>query len=527
MAAKKSKKGNGIENVKGYHKNPRYITKHQYTVLSESLKKYGDISGIVHDLNSNEIISGNQRNSIIDLEQCEITIVEQYETPTDVGTVALGYIIWNGEKYNYRQVRWTKEQCEAANIAANKVGGEFDFEILANEFPVEILFENGFEEKDFFGKAQKEKTRPVEDSKKTLDEYPSNPNILSTDIQEGDLIEIRCSDGRIHRLCCGDSTDKETVSKLMQGEKAVFVHAQIPELVNEMSDNRTTFFHLWLSAYSDYLSDYASMMLWGNIAELWSLWYNETVLDDWALKNEIVLVKTALDSLQPLADKKETNNILRTFPKASERAFFLTRNLKSDYAETGYWEGWEPIREYLADEAKKMGWKATQIHELCHVKGMFKYWFSKDEFELIPQHHYEILQGASEGKAFLRNWEDLKAQYDKLKKYYDVDFPHFDIKDMNVTDIWHTPTIGNMKNIPFDAIEQSIKICARVGAIVLSPFLRDGAILSAGHQLGRVVYGMDKNPVNIAMAIDRLITIDRDVEIFKNSKQYSLEIETF
>ena len=48
--------------MKQFHKNPRQITTKQYSDLETWLKKYGDLSGVVHDLNSDQVIGGNQRS---------------------------------------------------------------------------------------------------------------------------------------------------------------------------------------------------------------------------------------------------------------------------------------------------------------------------------------------------------------------------------------------------------------------------------------------------------------------------------
>lgn len=130
-----------------YHKNPRQITEKQFNNLCQTLDELGDVSGIVHDLNSDEIIGGNQRGRVFDLfnGDCEIVIEHRLEQPDRQDTVALGYILWNGAKYQYRQVAWTPEQCEQANIVANKAGGGWDFDILANEFELPDLLEWGFE----------------------------------------------------------------------------------------------------------------------------------------------------------------------------------------------------------------------------------------------------------------------------------------------------------------------------------------------------------------------------------------------
>ena len=132
--------------IKLYHKNPRQITERQYTDLEKWLDELGDLSGIVHDLNSDEVIGGNQRSRIFDINKCEIVITEQLDEPDEQGTVAHGYVLWHGKKYAYRQVRWTLRQCEQANIVSNKAGGSDDFDILANEFEVDDLLDWGFED---------------------------------------------------------------------------------------------------------------------------------------------------------------------------------------------------------------------------------------------------------------------------------------------------------------------------------------------------------------------------------------------
>jgi hypothetical protein len=103
------------------------------------------LSGIVHDLNSDQIIGGNQRSKVFDVNACEIVLTEQYANPDEQGTVALGYILWQGNKYAYRQVRWDERQCESANVIANRAGGEWDFELLASNFAVDDLLAWGFE----------------------------------------------------------------------------------------------------------------------------------------------------------------------------------------------------------------------------------------------------------------------------------------------------------------------------------------------------------------------------------------------
>lgn len=135
---------------KEYHKNPRKITKRQFELLNDSLDEFGDLSGVILNTRTQEFIGGNQRSKIFQQKGAELEITQRYETPTKTGTVAQGFILVDGEKYSYREVDWDKRKEESANIRANKIGGSFDFDILANQFDVEILTESGFVEEELF-----------------------------------------------------------------------------------------------------------------------------------------------------------------------------------------------------------------------------------------------------------------------------------------------------------------------------------------------------------------------------------------
>ena len=137
--------------LKLYHKNPRVITEKQFKDLRQTLPELGDLGGIVHDLNSDEVIGGNQRVRAMGLIGVEPVIVERYDPPNEQGTVAVGYYEVNGEQFKYRAVRWTPEQSEKANIIANKAGGMWDFDMLANDFEMSDLLQWGFEEGELLG----------------------------------------------------------------------------------------------------------------------------------------------------------------------------------------------------------------------------------------------------------------------------------------------------------------------------------------------------------------------------------------
>ena len=134
--------------MKPYHKNPRKISDRQREQLKRWLAELGDLSGIVHNLPTDEIIGGNQRSRVFNINDCEIHLTETNQEPDEQGTIAHGFVIWRGHKYAYRQVQWTDEQCEAANVVANQAGGDWDIEILLNQFERDGLLDYGFEAVD-------------------------------------------------------------------------------------------------------------------------------------------------------------------------------------------------------------------------------------------------------------------------------------------------------------------------------------------------------------------------------------------
>jgi hypothetical protein len=98
-------------------------------------------------------------------------------------------------------------------IIKDNVGfGEWDWDLLANEWDVEALTDWGLE--------LPFDNTPVLEAEE--DDYEA-PSEIKTDVVLGDLIEI----GN-HRLLCGDSTDSDAVARLMDGQKADMVFTDPP-----------------------------------------------------------------------------------------------------------------------------------------------------------------------------------------------------------------------------------------------------------------------------------------------------------
>lgn len=106
----------------------------------------------------------------------------------------------------------TPEQQKEFIIKDNVGFGEWEWDVLANEWDVEKLTDWGLDIPDY--------------EPKVLEAEEDNfeiPETVHTDIVLGDLFEI----GE-HRLLCGDSTDSDQVAKLMNGQKADMVFTDPP-----------------------------------------------------------------------------------------------------------------------------------------------------------------------------------------------------------------------------------------------------------------------------------------------------------
>ena len=124
-----------------YENNPRKITDKEKALLKEHLEEFGDLSGVVYCINNKAYVGGNQRSTVFDGSTIEIA--ERFNKPTNNKTTAHGFIIYNGEKYTYREVSFTKKEFKKACVVANSDGGSFDWEILDQHWEAQDLADWG------------------------------------------------------------------------------------------------------------------------------------------------------------------------------------------------------------------------------------------------------------------------------------------------------------------------------------------------------------------------------------------------
>lgn len=190
--------------------NPRVITAEQQKMLQASMKEYGDIGGIIFNVKTGRLVGGHQRIKQLDPQW---PIVKQEQTDS-TGTVADGYIETPHGKFNYREVSWSETKEKAANVAANKMGGMFDDELLTQL--LQELNDSGYDMSLTGFDEQEMKDLLDAGKKETLgEEDPDVEPVPEPFVKLGDLWIL----GE-NRLLCGDSTSIADIDKLMMGDKA-------------------------------------------------------------------------------------------------------------------------------------------------------------------------------------------------------------------------------------------------------------------------------------------------------------------
>ena len=111
-----------VKDLKPAGYNPRKISKKQLEMLAKSLREFGDLSGVVFNVRTGRLVGGHQRVKELDPSWQ----IEKQEHVDATGTIAVGHIEAPWGRLSYREVDWEERKEAAANIAANKHGGEWD-----------------------------------------------------------------------------------------------------------------------------------------------------------------------------------------------------------------------------------------------------------------------------------------------------------------------------------------------------------------------------------------------------------------
>jgi len=463
-------------NLRTNPNNPRAIRKDQLNKLVKSLQEFPEMleaRPIVID-KEGTVLGGNMR-----LKAAQLAGLD--EVPVYVR-------------------EWDEGKDGQFIIKDNVSFGEWDQDMLANEWEPEQLDEWGLN----IDWDEPEETEGLTDA----DDVPEVPEEATTKL--GDVWVL----GE-HRVMCGDSTNAADVALLMDGEKAVLLHADPPYGMgkekdgvlndNLYSDKLDKFQLDWWKAFRPHLEDNASAYIWGNAPDLWRLWYRGGLQESEPLtmRNEVVWFKPP----SGLGDG-QNNSMGRSFGAITERAlFFMLGEQGFNNNADNYWEGWEPIRTYLVQEMKKCGWTTADLNRITGTQ-MAGHWVTKSQWGLITAENYnKIKQAAQEHDAFKREHDDLKREHDDLKREHDrikeewyETRAFFDNTHDNMTEVWQFERVKGADRHrhatpkPVEMMQRVMKSSAPNGAVTVEPFLGSGSTLIGAEKTGRKCYGMELDP---------------------------------
>jgi DNA modification methylase len=360
-----------LTEIKSNPNNPRVIKDHKFEKLKKSISEFPKMMElrpmVINE--DNIVLGGNMRlKALKDLGYKEVP-----------------------EEWVKRASDLTEEETRRFIIADNVGFGEHDWEMLANEWNTEELEDWGLEGFPF---------EEVTELEAEEDDY-TEPDNIQVDVVLGDLIEI----GE-HRLLCGDSTDSDQVAKLMNGEKADMAHNDPPygmkkENEGVLNDNLNysdllDFNKEWISLQFTHLKENGSWYCWGIDEPLMDI-YSE-ILKPYIAEQKAtfrnLLTWTKFNNQKPTAIES-----MRSYVNYEEKCLFLMLGVQGfNNNSDNYFEGFEPLRNWLVKEKEKSGLINSEIEKLTATTHTH-YW-TKSQWAFPTKEHYNSIKNASNGKAF-------------------------------------------------------------------------------------------------------------------------------
>ncbi len=138
-----------LERMAANPANPRAEWRpEQREAFTASLRRFGDLGGIVFNRTSAHLVGGHKRVAVF-RDAVEARIVTTDQSPDEQGTVAHGHVMVDGARFSYREVEWDAATETAANLAANRWAAAWEWsdvsEALHTLTDTDLLPLTGFE----------------------------------------------------------------------------------------------------------------------------------------------------------------------------------------------------------------------------------------------------------------------------------------------------------------------------------------------------------------------------------------------
>ncbi|WP_372856212.1 site-specific DNA-methyltransferase [Pedobacter sp.] len=485
-----------IEQIKPNEYNPKRLTEKEAKDLEKSIVKFGVVDPlIVNKAIGREgiLLGGHQRLNIYQK-------LKYKEVP----------VVWVDEPDLKRE----QELC----LRLSKNTGSWSDDLLCN-FDDDLLLEIGWEqsELDFIHQTDETMMEDDFDLDKAIEREPKFK------VVRGDLF---CLGGR-HYLLCGDACNAEDVSRLMGEDKADLAFNDPPygmkkEKEGVINDNLNyddllAFNKEWIPLQITYIKDAGSWYCWGT---------DEPLMD---IYSQIIkpYIKTQKATFRNLITWDKGNGQgqmsadFRMYPIADEKCLFVMMGVQGFNTNAdNYFEGWEPIRNYLLEQRQKAGWNIPTMKMIAgHSDKNRDHWTGKSQFDLPTKEVYQKFQAYCQQN----NIDAFKKEYDVLKKEYYDTRAYFDNTHENQNNVWHfsrdTERAGEHATPkPVDLCTRAIKSSCPKGGLVIDFFLGSGSTLIACEKTERRLYGIEISPIYISVCLERMLALDPTISITKNGE---------
>jgi len=451
-----------ISEVKLNPNNPRLIKDDKFKKLVQSIKDFPEMLNIRPIVVNQDmiILGGNMR----------------YKACKEAGLKEIPIIVTDLSEDKQREFL----------IKDNTSGGEWDWEVLANEWNSEELEAWGLDVPSF------EVDEVLEATEDDFDATP--PEVPITVL--GDLYEI----GE-HRLLCGDSTDSDQVAKLMNGEKADMVFTDPPYLMgfkgNVHSDGSKSLNSNYDDIENDKLDEAESGMFLSKIALIIKEYCNGSFY--------ICFYRLGIEKI--------INALIQNGLKYRSLIIWYKNN--HNLSNSDYMSIYEPI---------VYGWNAA--HNFYGNRSNFDVITMKKTKDASPQ-------VTTQSKAIYIKSNDSFFKFEKIttkpKNYIEVKDKVVFNMFSGENNIWEVDkTQANTMHPtmkPVELCEKAIKNSTQFNGKVLDLFLGSGTTMLASHQLKRKCYGMELDPKYCDVIVKRMIKLDDTLTVKRNGTDVTNEFK--
>lgn len=390
-------------------KNPRTMSHKQIEDLKKSLKKFNLVEIPVIDTD-NKVIAGHQRLMVLKLlgrekEKIEVRVPNR---------------------------KLTKQEYDQYLLSSNRIHGDWDWEKLAENFGQDLLRESGFDDVDL--------ANIFDDLEVEGDEFDIEKELKKIKKPQSKLGDVYALGG--HRLVCGDSTDPETVKRLMDGKKADTILTDPPYNIS-----------------LDYNKGVGGKKQYGG-----------NVDDAKTDKEYRALLLSALKNGLSVADKNA-----HVFTYCDQKYIWLLQTL---YQELGIQN--KRVCLWIKNSSNPTpGVAFNKQYEPCVYGTVGKPYLSATTLNISEILNKEIGSGN----------QGVQDMYDLLDLWI--------VKRLNGSDYEH-PT-----QKPPQLHEKALRRCTKLGDIVLDLFGGSGSLLIACEQLKRSAYLVEREPTFVDLIIRR------------------------